>query len=106
MITQEMVANPMLEELTNEGPVSEEYSEEAFVKAETEKVPETEPANPFDEFDIASFFNQYLDSGSGEGRGEHEVMEKPSFKKFFSSPRGLAEHLGWQLSVTVCKETV
>ena len=71
MITQEMVANPMLEELTDDGPVSEDYSEEAFVKAETEKVPETEPANPFDEFDIASFFNQYLDSGSGEGRGEH-----------------------------------
>ena len=107
MITQEMVANPMLEELTDDdGPVSEDYSEEAFVKAETEKVPETEPANPFDEFDIASFFNQYLDSGSGEGRGEHEVIEKPSFDKFISSPQGLAEHLGWQLSVTVCNEAV
>src|ERR1700730_17423177 len=60
MITQEMVANPMLEELTDDdGAVSEDYSEEAFVKAETEKVPETEPANPCDEFVIASFFNQY-----------------------------------------------
>src|ERR1700733_2508534 len=106
MITQEMVANPMLEELTNDGPASEDYSEEAFIKAETEKVPETEPANPFDEFDIASFFNQYLDSGSGEGRGEHEVIEKPSFEKFISSPQGLTEHLTWQLSVTVCNETV
>src|SRR6202140_4294030 len=106
MITQEMVANPMLEELTDDGPVSEDYSEEAFVKAETEKVPETEPANPFDEFDIASFFNQYLDSGSGEGRGEHEVIEKPSFDKFISSPQGLSEHLQWQLSVTVCSEVV
>ncbi len=103
---QEMVANPMLEELTNDGPASEDYSEEAFIKAETEKVPETEPANPFDEFDIASFFNQYLDSGSGEGRGEHEVIEKPSFEKFISSPQGLAEHLGWQLSVTVCNDVV
>ncbi len=106
MITQEMVANPMLEELTNDGPTSEDYSEEAFVKAETEKVPETEPANPFDEFDISSFFNQYLDSGSNEGRGEHEVIEKPSFDKFISSPQGLSEHLTWQLSVTVCNETV
>jgi RNA polymerase sigma-54 factor len=106
MITQEMVANPMLEELTNDGPASEDYSEEAFIKAETEKVPETEPANPFDEFDISSFFNQYLDSGSNEGRGEHEVIEKPSFDKFISSPQGLSEHLTWQLSVTVCNETV
>jgi len=88
MITQGMVANPMLEELTNDGPASEDYSEEAFIKAETEKVPETEPANPFDEFDISSFFNQYLDSGSNEGRGEHEVIEKPSFDKFISLATG------------------
>src|ERR1700684_3574565 len=106
MITQEMVANPMLEELTEDEPVSEDYSEEAFVKAETEKVPETEPANPFDEFDIASFFNQYLDSGSQEGRGEHEVIEKSSFEKFIASAQGLTEHLTGQLSVTVCNETV
>jgi RNA polymerase sigma-54 factor len=106
MINQEMVANPMLDELTNDGTTSEDYSEEAFVKAETEKVPETEPANPFDEFDISSFFNQYLDSGSQEGRGEHETIERPSFEKFISSPQGLTEHLNWQLSVTVCNETV
>jgi len=107
MINQEMVANPMLEELTEEAAANEQdYPEEAFIKAETEKVPETEPANPFDEFDIASFFNQYLDSGSQEGRGEHEVIEKPSFEQFTSSPQGLSDHLGWQLSVTVCNETV
>jgi RNA polymerase sigma-54 factor len=107
MINQEMVANPMLEELTEEGSASEDYSEETFLKAETEKVPETEPANPFDEFDVASFFNQYLDSGgNSETRGEHEANERPSFEKFLSSAQGLAEHLGWQLSVTVCNETV
>ena len=107
MINQEMVANPMLEELTDETQVAEQdYTEEAFIKAETEKVPETEPANPFDEFDINSFFNQYLDSGGGNGNGEHEVIEKPSFEKFISSPQGLTEHLNWQLSVTVCNETV
>jgi RNA polymerase sigma-54 factor len=107
MITQEMVANPMLEELTDESQVAEQdYTEETFIKAETEKVPETEPANPFDEFDINSFFNQYLDSGGGNGNSEHEVIEKPSFEKFISSPQGLTEHLNWQLSVTVCNETV
>src|SRR5207302_6030285 len=85
MINEEMVANPMLEELTEEAQVAEQdYAEETFLKAETEKVPETEPANPFDEFDINSFFNQYLDSGGGNGNGEHEVIEKPSFEKFIS----------------------
>src|SRR5215469_10816030 len=107
MINTEMVANPMLEEFTEESQTTEQdYSEEAFLKAETEKVPETAEANPFDEFDVSAFFNQYLDSGSGEGRGEHEVIEKPSFDKFISSPQGLTEHLQWQLSVTVCTETV
>src|SRR5256712_9399034 len=107
MITQEMVANPMLEEMTEESQAAEEdYSEEAFIKAETERVPETEAANPFDEFDLNSFFNQYLDSGGGNGKGEHEVIEKPSFEKFISSPQGLSEHLSWQLSVTGCNETV
>ncbi|HXN22076.1 MAG TPA: RNA polymerase factor sigma-54 [Candidatus Dormibacteraeota bacterium] len=107
MINQEMVENPVLEELSEDGIVSENYSDEAFVKAETEKVPETEAANPFDEFDIASFFNQYLDTGGGaEASREHEVIERPSFEKFLSSPRGLSDHLQWQLSVTICTDIV
>ncbi len=106
MINQEMVANPVLEELTDDGVVSENYSDEAFVKAETEKVPETEAPNPFDEFDISSFFNQYLDSGGGaENHREREEIERPSFEKFLSSPQGLSDHLAWQLSVTVCSDT-
>jgi RNA polymerase sigma-54 factor len=106
MINQEMIANPVLEELGDETVTSEDYTDETFLKAETEKVPETEPANPFDEFDVASFFNQYLDSGGGEDRGEREVVERPSFDKFLSSPQGLSEHLTWQLSLTVCNDTV
>jgi RNA polymerase sigma-54 factor len=105
MINQEMIANPVLEELSEDGVVSENYSDEAFVKAETEKVPETEPANPFDEFDIASF-HRYLDSGtSAADHREREEIERPSFDKFLSSPQGLSEHLTWQLSVTICSET-
>ncbi len=106
MINQEMIANPVLEELSEDGVVSEDYSDETFVKQETEKVPETEPANPFDEFDIASFFNQYLDSGGGVDHREREQIERPSFDKFLSSPQGLSDHLTWQLSVTICSDTV
>ena len=108
MINQEMVANPVLEELTEDGVVAENYSDENFLKQETEKLPETEAANPFDEFDLNSFFNHYLDSGSGNSdeRREREEIERPSFEKFLSSPQGLTEHLTWQLSVTICSETV
>ena len=63
MITQEMVANPMLEEMTDESPIAEQdYTDETFIKAETEKLPETEPANPFDEFDINGLTNEPMAS--------------------------------------------
>src|SRR6202051_1985996 len=107
MINQEMIANPVLEELSEEATQSDNYSDETFLKAETEKVPEKPEANPFDEFDVGSFFNQYLDTGGDGGQSqEREVSERPSFEKFLSSPAGLTEHLTWQLSLTISSEAV
>src|ERR1700716_1944341 len=107
MINQEMIANPVLEELSEEPTQTDNYSDETFLKAETEKVPEKEAANPFDEFDVGSFFNQYLDTGGDGGKSqEREVSERPSLEKFLSSAAGLSEHLAWQLSVTICSDTV
>src|SRR5215470_12278127 len=107
MINQEIMANPVLEELPEDGVAAESYTDEAFLKKETEKVPETEAPNPFDEFDFGSFFTQYLDTGAERmASGEHEEIERPSFDKFLSSPASLADHLSWQLSVGICTETV
>lgn len=107
MINQEIMANPVLEELPEEGVTAESYTDEAFLKKETESVPETEAPNPFDEFDFGSFFTQYLDTGAERvASSEHEEVEKPSFDKFLSSPSSLADHLTWQLSMAICSETV
>src|SRR6202451_1836307 len=107
MINQEMIANPVLEEQSEEPTQSDNYSDETFLKAETEKVPEKPEANPFDEFDVGTFFNQYLDSGGDGGQSqEREVSERPSFEKFLSSATGLTDHLTWQLSVTICSDSV
>src|ERR1700720_179508 len=107
MINQEMIENPVLEELSEEPTQSDIYGDETFPKAETEKVPDKPEPNPFDEFDVGSFCNQYLDSGGDGGKSqEREVSERPSFEKFLSSPTGLSEHLAWQLSVTICSDTV
>src|SRR5277367_2643880 len=108
MINQEIMANPVLDEVTEEGAAAtDSYTDEAFLKKETEKVPETEAANPFDEFDFGSFFTQYLDTGAASAAGsEREDNEKPSFDKFLSSPASLSDHLAWQLSVGICTETV
>ena len=103
MINQEMIANPVLEELSEEPTQTDNYSDENFLKNETEKVPEKPEANPFDEFDVGSFFNKYLDTGGDGGQSqEREISERPSFEKFLSSPAGLTDHLMWQLSVTIC----
>ncbi|MGA9885303.1 MAG: RNA polymerase factor sigma-54 [Candidatus Acidiferrales bacterium] len=107
MINQEIMANPVLEELSEESTTAENYTDEAFLKKETENVPETPAANPFDEFDFGSFFTQYLDTGAERvASSEHEEIEKPSFEKFLSSASSLADHLEWQLSVSICTETV
>jgi RNA polymerase sigma-54 factor len=104
MLNQELVENPILEEVTEEVPVTEDYSDETFLKAETEKLPETEAANPFDEFDVAALY-KYLDTGGNESLNhEREEIERPSFEKFLSSPHGLTEHLQWQLGSAVCSD--
>ena len=107
MINQEMIANPVLEEQSEEPTQTDNYADENFLKNETEKVPEKPESNPFDEFDVGTFFNQYLDSGGDGGQSvEREVSERPSFEKFLSSSTGLTDHLAWQLSVTISSDKV
>ena len=108
MINQEIMANPVLDEVTEESAAAtDSYQDEAFLKKETEKVPEGEGANPFDEFDFGSFFTQYLDVGAErQATSEREDVERPSFDKFLSSAQNLADHLEWQLSVSICTPEV
>src|ERR1700749_3761107 len=108
MITQEVMANPVLDEVTEEqAAATDSYQDEAFLKKEVEKVPEGEGANPFDEFDFGSFFTQYLDTGGErQASSEREDSERPSFEKFLSSTQSLADYLTWQLSVSVCNDEV
>jgi len=79
MINQEMIENPVLEEQSEEPTATDNYSDENFIRNETEKVPEKPESNPFDEFDVGTFFNQYLDTGGDGGQSqEREVTERPS----------------------------
>src|SRR3979411_3555474 len=78
MINQEMIANPVLEEQSEEPTQTDNYSDETFLKAETEKVPEKPEANPFDEFDVGTFFNQHLDSGGDGGRFPGREISGPA----------------------------
>jgi RNA polymerase sigma-54 factor len=109
MINQEVTANPVLEELPDDAPTPEELSQ----KTDAEK-PAGPPADAevhtgenhdsFQEIDFASFFDDYLDPGYKSPSSE--VTEKPSFENFLSKPSSLADHLEWQLNLSLCSEAV
>jgi RNA polymerase sigma-54 factor len=66
---------------------------------ETPDVAETSTADPFDEIDFGSFFDDYLDPGYKTPASES--IEKPSFETFLSQPQTLPDYLRSQLSVTL-----
>lgn len=61
-------------------------------------------ADPFNEIDFGTFFNDYLDPGYRAPASE--PIEKPSFEMFLSSPVTLADYLRQQLSLVVLSEPV
>jgi len=108
MINQELVANPVLEEMTDQTPSVEEVRE----KAESEPLvspPNGDSAPPekqdsFEQVDFGSFFDDYLDPGFKSPASE--PVERPSFENFLSRPTSLADHLEWQMNLTICPEPV
>ncbi len=62
------------------------------------------PADPFDEIDFGSFFDEYLDPGYKSPAAES--VEKPSFETFLSAPLTLGDHLRSQLSVSVLSDEI
>jgi len=109
MINQEMIANPVLEELSDTVPTLDEV-EGKVGAAETPpapagpEAPTAEERDPFGEIDFGSFFDDYLDPGYRSPAAE--VIERPSFENFYMQPVSLADHLGWQLSLTTSSEAV
>lgn len=109
MINQEMVENPVLEEVTDIIPTLDD----AQKKTEAEPLPDaangktSEPEDhrdPFDEVDYGSFFNDYLDPGYKSPAAED--IERPSFENFLSRPVSLSDHLQWQVNLSPCSEEV
>ncbi|MGH9448798.1 MAG: RNA polymerase factor sigma-54, partial [Terriglobia bacterium] len=103
MINQEMVENPVLEEVTDAVPSLEDTqkateSEPLAVPAEGPAANSDDHHDSFDELDYGSFFNDYLDPGFKSPAAEE--IERPSFENFLSSPTSLAEHLQWQVNLS------
>ncbi len=78
-----------------------EAAEAALAPAEA--APEADK-DPFDEIDLGSFFDDYLDPGFKSPASEQ--VEKPSFENFLSTKETLADYLHSQLSVQLMPEAV
>jgi len=61
-------------------------------------------ADPFDEIDFGTYFDEYLDPGYKSPASEN--VEKPSFETFLSSPVTLSDHLHSQLALVALTEPV
>jgi len=104
LLTQEMVENPMLEELPEEEPVPEEKAAaEREAEAETEK--KKDETDSWDDQDYEYFFGEYLDDGY-RPKQPQEVKELPPIENTLSSSSSLADHLMWQLNLQTNDEAL
>ncbi len=100
MINNEMIENPILEEIEDSAETLEERSaREGDRDRSAEQVAvegERVEKDPFDEIDFGSYFQDYLDPGFRTA-SNFEEFDKPSFEHFLSKPGTLTDHLLWQL---------
>jgi len=108
MINGELVANPVLEEIDEAAETLDERAarEGALERSaeESSAAVEQQKADPFDEIDFGSYFQDYLDPGFRTS-SNFEDLDKPSFEQFLSQPSTLTDHLMWQIgSLTLSAE--
>ena len=97
LLNQEMVENPLLEEVP-----TEDATPEAAATQDAEKKPEKE-GETWDDADYEYFFGEYLDEGY-KPRQPQEVKELPPIENTLSSKASLADHLMWQLGLQTTDE--
>jgi RNA polymerase sigma-54 factor len=106
MLNQELVENPILEDVMEQEPPPEINLEDR--EMEDPKSPnETHSAkekDSFEEIDFRYFFDEYLDTGYKNR--EVEDSEKPTFETFLTRPPSLEEHLNWQLGLSDTKPAI
>jgi len=102
LLNQEVVENPMLEEVPSED------AQQAEAASADKAVGDGDPAAPkpdnWDDGDYAYFFGDYLDDGY-RPRTQHEVKELPPIENTLSTASSLTDHLEWQLSLQAPDDT-
>jgi RNA polymerase sigma-54 factor len=104
LLNQEMVENPMLEEVPTEDPQVADAAATPEAEAEAAKK-EKDGNETWDDADYEYFFGEYLDDGY-RPRQPQEVKELPPIENTLSSKSSLADHLMWQLSLQTSDEVM
>src|SRR3954452_18478352 len=95
LLNQEMVENPLLEEVPTEELQPAEQQQAAEKPADQ---PAAEKGDSWDDADYEYFFGDYLDDGY-RSRTPSEVKELPPIENTLSTAASLSDHLLWQLSL-------
>ncbi len=97
MIQAEITENPVLEELEDAVPMLDHVaSRDAEREQPVAAAEERERADPFEEIDFGSYFQDYLDPGFRSPQS-FELTDKPSIENFLTAPGSLIDHLQWQV---------
>src|SRR5580765_2155755 len=96
LLNQEMVENPMLEEVPTEELQPTETPAPEQQKAEAQD--QANKTDTWDDQDYEYFFGDYLDDGY-RPRAPQEVKELPPIENTLSTASSLSDHLLWQLSM-------
>src|SRR5512135_1414179 len=94
LLTQEMVENPLLEEV----PSEDLQTAEPAVAEKPEEPPKEQKTDSWDDQDYEYFFGDYLDDGY-RPRAQQEIKELPPIENTLSTSTSLTDHLDWQLSI-------
>jgi RNA polymerase sigma-54 factor len=101
LLTQEVVENPLLEEI----PTEELQATETPVEEKAEEKTAAEKTDSWEDADYDYFFGEYLDDGY-RPRMQQEVRELPPIENTLSTSSSLTDHLEWQLSLQTDVEAI
>ena len=96
LLNQEVVENPLLEEIPEEGPPPESAEQPDKAGADVPDTPAAERQDAWEDADYEYFFGDYLDDGY-RARTPTEFKELPPIENTLSTGTSLSDHLLRQL---------
>jgi RNA polymerase sigma-54 factor len=99
LVRQEIIENPVLEELLEEANENEQETENEEPGFNEDETPDAEPSATSQEQEID--WDSYFQGNIDKGMSVESYAEKPSIESTYKKEASLADHLMWQLDLAV-----